>query len=247
MASAHHHEHKSQLESALIAVPDHVTGPGPAEVDSAPEAAPEFALRPWGAPAVARAPLPVFLRRMTRWQADLHRAELATLHLVGNTWRHGTAYDEYRNFLTRLSEHAGLTGFDLILAENTETVGMAYGARLDRSGAFWRHFADDLPDALDVLTAQGQVFAVLELMVLPAYRRQGIARRLLSSLLDRSGSELATALVSPDNEAGHAAYLAWGWARIGRLGPPDGTSPYDVLVAQVPRKPRGAAPYELTP
>ncbi|WP_189861876.1 GNAT family N-acetyltransferase [Streptomyces poonensis] len=171
---------------------------------------------------------------MTRWQADLHREDLANLYLTANSCQRGTAYDDYQHFLGRLTEHMRLVGFDLVVAESRETVGMAYGAPLDRPGTFWRHFVGDLPGTIDNLTAQGQAFAVLELMVLPAYRRLGIAGRLLTTLLNRSGLKLATALVPPDNRIAHAAYRAWGWAGIGRLRLPDGPPAYDVLAIRMP-------------
>lgn len=60
---------------------------------------------------------------------------------------------------------------------------------------------------------------ILTLAVLPAQRRQGIARALLTAAGERAAADGATALfleVALRNEAAHALYVACGFAPVGR-------------------------------
>lgn len=64
----------------------------------------------------------------------------------------------------------------------------------------------------------GEDAEVLTLGVLPASRRQGIARGLLSDLFSRaqaSGAARVMLEVAADNEAAHALYLSMGFVRDG--------------------------------
>ncbi len=66
-----------------------------------------------------------------------------------------------------------------------------------------------------------------ELMVLPAFRRQGIATRLRERLLERRPADLVVTTLdldgddAPTEAAGHVL-RAWGWSRLGTLAPAPG-------------------------
>ncbi|WP_329423580.1 GNAT family N-acetyltransferase [Streptosporangium sp. NBC_01495] len=73
-------------------------------------------------------------------------------------------------------------------------------------------------------------FAVIELDVRKDYRRRGIGRQLLETLLAQQDvASYATLLADPDAPA-HAMYRRWGWQVVGpvRAAPDSRTS--DALV-----------------
>ncbi|WP_329133866.1 GNAT family N-acetyltransferase [Streptomyces sp. NBC_01476] len=163
----------------------------------------------------------VFTRRLSRWQAEQQRDEIADLYVEAY---HGPAGEEFSHreaFLARFDHDTAREGFDMVAASEGATVGAAYGFRLDRADNWWRNFTGNPPPRLEELTASGQVFALAELMVRPAYRRQGVAARLMEQLLLRSEATLASALVDPGEPGAGSALRALGWDRIGeaRFGP----------------------------
>src|SRR5579884_1879738 len=125
----------------------------------------------------------VFLRRLSRWQADANREALADLFVEAYEEPPGEEFRNRGGFLERLSDHVQRPGFDLLLAEDGPPVGCVYGFPLHRDGSWWHDFDGTLPEDIEELTASGRVFAVVELMVRPRYRRAGTATRLVSRLL----------------------------------------------------------------
>ncbi|MFE5870090.1 GNAT family N-acetyltransferase [Streptomyces roseifaciens] len=188
----------------------------------------------------------VFFRRLSRWQADQYRDQLADLHVTAyarphvghggphegpHGGPHGGPGSEPRvepfhsrdRFRERLAEHSARPGFDLVVADAGGPVGCAYGYPLARDSVRWQGFLGPVPGELEELTAAGRVFAVAELVVAPRHRRQGIGRRLHDRLLSGSGAALAALVMDPSDahtpEAG-AARRAWGWQRAGQVRPP---------------------------
>ena len=163
----------------------------------------------------------VFLRRLSRWQAEQQREALADLWVEAYRGVVGHRFRDRQDFLRRFADELSLTGFDMVIAgaaggSAADTVGCAYGFRADRSDESWQHLnAGALPEA-EELTASGQVFAVAELMVLPAHRREGIATRMLDLLLTRADSALALARVEGDGGRAGAAFRSWGWTPVAR-------------------------------
>ncbi|GAB2811477.1 GNAT family N-acetyltransferase [Streptomyces daliensis] len=178
----------------------------------------------------------VFLRRVTRWQAERDRENLADLHVAAYTTHSGNDFGARLTFLDRLVRDTQEPGFDLVMAEGNTAQGYGYGFRVGRDGAWWDGFVGTLPGALVELTARGGVYALTELMVLPPYRRAGVATKILKELLANCGAILATALVSPDNSMAQSVYRAWGWTVIGQRRPSLGVPPQDVLVQLVPQR-----------
>ncbi|MFF7726049.1 GNAT family N-acetyltransferase [Streptomyces sp. NPDC008001] len=188
----------------------------------------------------------VFLRRLSRWQADQYRDQLADLHVTayaeprveprvesgtgpgtgpgsGTELRGEPPVEPFHSrsrFRERLAEHSARPGFDLVVADAGGPVGCAYGYPLPRDSARWHGFAGPVPGPLEELTAAGRVFAVAELVVAPRHRRQGIGRRLHDRLLSGSGAALAALVLSPADAhapAAEAARRSWGWQPAGRL------------------------------
>lgn len=167
----------------------------------------------------------VFTRRMSRWQAEQQQEAVADVFVEAY---HGSPGEEFRDrqaFLRRFTADTRRPGFDMVVASERRMTGAAYGFALDRSDNHWRDLTGELPSQIEELTASGQVFALAELMVLPAFRRQGIATRLMSQLLLRSDAALVTALVPADGDAAHSALGAWGWTRVGDVRPAGPSTP----------------------
>ena len=171
----------------------------------------------------------VFFRRLSRWQADGDREELADLHVTAYEEPPGEEYRDRERFLARLAQDVQRPGFDMVAADDEdgdddEPAGVAYGYPLHRDGSWWRGFVGLLPDEVEELTASGKVFAVAELMVLPELRRRGIGGRLQERLLAAADAELAVVLLDPDNTVAQAAFRSWGWGELGELRPGTGDS-----------------------
>jgi ribosomal protein S18 acetylase RimI-like enzyme len=62
-------------------------------------------------------------------------------------------------------------------------------------------------------------------MVLPGFRRGGVATRLVEQLLVRTDAALVAVRVDPANEGALAALRSWGWTRLGALNAPVATVP----------------------
>ncbi len=164
----------------------------------------------------------VFLRRLTRWQADQQREAVADLQAAAYRRGPGREFHDRRVFLDRFEEHVQRPGFDMVIASSTGLAGCVYGFPPDRDGEFWRGFRGGLSAEVEELTALGRVFAVAELMVLPAFRRTRVATRLQNLLLTRSTAQLATVLIEPGNTPARTAYRSWGWTKLGELAPMGG-------------------------
>ncbi|MEU6844842.1 GNAT family N-acetyltransferase [Streptomyces sp. NPDC046716] len=181
----------------------------------------------------------VFFRRLSRWQADGDREELADLYVSAYEEPPGEEYRNRERFLARLSEDAQRPRFDMVVADDAEgdddePAGVAYGYPLHRDGSWWRGFVGVLPDEVEELTASGKVFAIAELMVLPEHRRRGIGTRLQERLLAASDADLAVALVDPAGVEAQAAFQAWEWERFGELRPDPGASVLQVFTRVLP-------------
>ena len=114
--------------------------------------------------------------------------------------------------------HAGRDGYRLVTAtgEDGTVVGFSWGY-LGQAGQFWTDLVTrTLPPGV-VVTWVGGHFEVVELAVLPAFRRQGLGRRLHDTLID--GVRRRCLLSTSDDEDDPAVrlYRAAGWQTLGRL------------------------------
>ncbi|MER5946599.1 hypothetical protein ABT127_11095 [Streptomyces sp. NPDC001904] len=158
----------------------------------------------------------VYLRRLTRWQAEQQRQDVADMYVTAYRGAAGAEYSDRGGFLRRFERNVGHDGFDMTVADASGLVGCGYGYRLDRDGAWWADYPVEVSPQTEELTASGRVFALTELMVLPGYRRQGVATRLGELLLSRHSHDLVVAGVDPDvASAGFRDLLrAWGWKEL---------------------------------
>ncbi len=108
-------------------------------------------------------------------------------------------------------------GFGVATASaGDELVGFAYGHRLPPTTRWWQGFLEPVPAEL-ATEYDGRTFAIIDVAVRPGWRRQGIGRRLLDTLLASRSEERATLAVQPWAEESHIFYKRLGWHYVGRL------------------------------
>ncbi len=162
-------------------------------------------------------------------QAGAHAEDLQALHagVCGNQPDGGFAR-RYRvlrrqpGFVLAEASHGGFL------------VGYAFGVPLRPSTSWWRELTTPLPD--EVTTEHpGRTFALVELLVRPSWRRQGIAATLHDLILEDRPEERATLTVPPTATPAQQAFRKWGWRKIARTrdgGP--GSPVSDVLITLLP-------------
>ncbi|MEV2234796.1 hypothetical protein AB0H69_40380 [Streptomyces phaeochromogenes] len=180
----------------------------------------------------------VYLRRLSRWQAEQQRAAVADVYVTAYRGAAGAEYRDRQGFLDRFEQHVQRLGFDMMVADAGGLVGCAYGFRVERTGEWWSDFRGELPTDIEELTASGRTFLLAELMVLPAHRRHGVATLMGERLLARLEADLVVAAVDlerPDDgedrdgedgdggsrpaNAAQETVRAWGWSKLGLLAP----------------------------
>jgi GNAT superfamily N-acetyltransferase len=167
----------------------------------------------------------VFVRRLSRWQGEQQREAVADVYVESYRQVHGEEFRDREEFLRTFADDVQRPGFDMMVASGRKPAAYAYGFLLDRAGEWWRSLGQDVPWDVEELTVSGQVFALAEVMVLPAFRREGVATRLVEQLLIRTDAALVTVRVDPANEAALGALRSWGWTRLGAVAPPVTTVP----------------------
>ena len=94
-------------------------------------------------------------------------------------------------------------------------VGYAFGMPLRPSTSWWRQLTTPLPE--EVTTEHpGRTFALVELLVRAAWRRQGIAGTLHDLILENRPEERATLTVPPAATPAQHAFRKWGWRKVAR-------------------------------
>jgi GNAT superfamily N-acetyltransferase len=113
-------------------------------------------------------------------------------------------------------------------------VGYACGMPLRPSTSWWKELTTPLPDET-VAEHSGRTFALTELLVRAAWRRQGIGRSLQNLILGGRPEERATLTVPPGAGPAQQAFRRYGWNKVARTrGPDPGTPVLDVLVMALP-------------
>ncbi|MGD6744301.1 GNAT family N-acetyltransferase [Streptomyces sp. BH106] len=163
----------------------------------------------------------VYLRRLSRWQAEQQREEVADVYVAAYRAAAGSEYRDRTSFLRRFEQHVRHDGFDMVVADSPGVVGCAYGYRMERDGAWWADFPVEVTRQTEELTASGRVFVLTQLMVLPAHRHRGVATRLGDLLFSRHTQDLVVAGVDADRRAAGVGQLlrAWGWKALPASGP----------------------------
>ncbi|MFI9760927.1 GNAT family N-acetyltransferase [Streptomyces sp. NPDC051963] len=158
----------------------------------------------------------VHLRRLSRWQAEQQRETVADAYVMAYGSGGDGDQQDRRVFLRGFAADVQRAGFDMVVADSAGLVGCAYGYRLDRTGTEWSGFAGEQRPRTVEFTASSRVFALAEVMVLPAHRRRGIATLLVERLLSRPSTDLVVASVDRRLGTGPREMLrAWGWKELG--------------------------------
>ncbi|MET7360417.1 hypothetical protein ABZS76_18480 [Streptomyces sp. NPDC005562] len=161
----------------------------------------------------------VFLRRLSRWQAEQQREAVADLYVEAFRGSGGAGQGSRQDFLRRFEHDVQQTDFDMVVADAGGLVGCLYGYRAERSGEWWEGFRGVLPAEVAEQTASGRVFRLGELMVAPAGRRTGVASRLRTLLLTRHTSEVVVTVIKRDDDVGREVLRAWDWRELGEFAP----------------------------
>ncbi len=134
--------------------------------------------------------------------------------------------DEFiRQFPWFVDRWSGLPGFTCTIGTDStgEAVGFAYGAPAVEGREWWREHLDQAP-------AASSTYAVSELMVRPAWRKQGISRLLHDALLADRPEALAVLLVDPDHPQVQKLYESWGYKQVGFRQPFADSPRYAVML-----------------
>ncbi|GAA2979215.1 GNAT family N-acetyltransferase [Kitasatospora sp. NPDC127116] len=125
-------------------------------------------------------------------------------------------------------------GFRAAIAFDDETVvGMAYGYPLSANTGWWDTLIDPVPG--DLRHEDGKrTFGLFELAVRPPWRRQGIASHMHRVLIEGLDNARVLLNARPEATGAQAAYLAWGYRRVGSAIPWEGAARHDVMVLDLP-------------
>lgn len=134
-------------------------------------------------------------------------------------------------FAERFSGQAAAAGFALVEARSgTDLAGIAFGVTLQPTSPWWHNLLEPLSEAV-ATEHPGRTFAVVELLVRDAWRRQHIAQEMHDLLLLGRSEERATLTVLPAAIPAQRAYAKWGWHHVARKrNPLPGSPVFDVLV-----------------
>jgi GNAT superfamily N-acetyltransferase len=131
-------------------------------------------------------------------------------------------------FVERTTGQARSPGFTLIAGHwAAELAGFSFGLPFT-AGRWWRGAEGEAPAEL----VNTDNFAVIELVVLPRFRDQGLAGRLFRTLLADRPEPYAT-LVAEKRGRARAMYDRWGWRAVQSDRPSPDVAELDVLVKQL--------------
>lgn len=139
---------------------------------------------------------------------------------------------EVAEFLDRLDDQLNRPGFRLaIAAADAAVIGFSFGFLLPADTHWWTDELKPLPDEFTHENGQ-RTFAIIELAVRARFRRRGVGSRLHATLSDRLTAERITLAVRPEPEAApaRAAYVAWGYRKVGQAQPWYGAPIYDTMM-----------------
>ncbi|GLX06656.1 GNAT family N-acetyltransferase [Microbispora sp. NBRC 16548] len=139
-------------------------------------------------------------------------------------------------FMDRTRVQAGAYGFELVtaVASTGDVAGFSFGLTFP-AGRWWAGKVS--PPPAQVL--HSTKMAVIELVLLPEYRRQGHGHQLLNEVLSRRPEPYAMLTAHPEAPA-HALYLRWGWEIVGTCQGAADAPKMDVMVLDLTRQMRRA-------
>lgn len=142
--------------------------------------------------------------------------------------------DQVAAFAAALPGETSRPGFALVVADDVgELVGAAYGWTMT-AGRWWTRADVEPPADLRAVDK----FAIMEWVVRPDRRGEGIGGQLMRRLLDGRPEQWATLASNPAAPA-RAIYQRTGWRQVGGSAMPDGR-PTHLLVLPLPATPFGA-------
>ncbi|WP_182887410.1 GNAT family N-acetyltransferase [Microbispora sp. H10885] len=140
---------------------------------------------------------------------------------------HGGPLFSRDRFLERTRAQVEQAGFELLAALDAGTgalAGFSFGLTFGED----RWWGGEVSEAPAEVKAVPDV-AVIELVLLPAYRGHGHGKRLLAEFVAPRPEPYATLLSHPDAPA-HAMYEHWGWQVVGTCRPAPDAPVMDVMV-----------------
>jgi ribosomal protein S18 acetylase RimI-like enzyme len=169
-------------------------------------------------------------------RAAAHTQEFQALHAEVYAAPPYSRADDAARFAERFAVQCRQPGFVLAEARHGGyLVGYACGMPLRTSTSWWRQLTAPLPGDI---TAErpGRTFALVELLVRPSWRRQGIAQTLHDLILAGRPEERATLTVLPAAGPAQNAFRKWGWRKVARTRDSDPDAPVsDVLLTELHR------------
>ncbi|MEV6927081.1 GNAT family N-acetyltransferase [Dactylosporangium sp. NPDC051485] len=168
------------------------------------------------------------IRPLTGADITTRSGELAQMYsIVYREPPYNEPEQQANTFSEQLAEQCGRPGFLFLAAEAPDGAfaGFAYGFTFP-PGRWWRSASTE-PER----TRGHQKFAILEWVVLPQWRRQGVGSCLFACLLNGRTEPFGT-LCSNPRSAARGIYRTWGWKQVGTTAPPN-IAPMDVLIKAI--------------
>ncbi len=136
--------------------------------------------------------------------------------------------DEFNQRFPWFVNHwSSMEGFSCVVAyDGQEPIGFIYGAPLSAGREWWREHIVPAPE-------DSSTFAVSELMVRPAWQKQGHSTRLHDELVADRPEALAVLLVDTEHPKVQALYESWGYAKVGDRRPFADSPLYAVMVREL--------------
>ncbi|MCD0450384.1 GNAT family N-acetyltransferase [Actinocorallia sp. API 0066] len=117
----------------------------------------------------------------------------------------------------RTTNQATAPGFATVTARrDVHLIGFAYGLPLPPRTRWWHELTPPRPPEWTAETGT-RTFALIDLAVHPAERRQGLGKHLVDELLGSRRENRATLATDPNKRHIQEMYERWGWQNVGRV------------------------------
>ncbi|MFF3460584.1 GNAT family N-acetyltransferase [Streptomyces sp. NPDC002730] len=144
---------------------------------------------------------------------------------------YGEGPRDVADFLERFDRERRTPGFRITAADQDGlNVGFTYGYELQSETSWWEGFVDTKPAEAFTREDGHRTFVIMELAVLPAQRRHGLATQMHAKLLDGLQTERVTLAVRPEAEPALTLYKNLGYSLVGHSRPWDDSPLYQVLI-----------------
>lgn len=158
--------------------------------------------------------MPTTVKSLTRKQIDADtRKALARIYLAayGDASLPESRLDAENFVSSTIARHSRRAGFRMVLATTDDEIsGYGYGFT-GRHGQFWSDWLSGTAPADIVESWVGDHFELVDIVVDPAHRGQGIAGLLHDNLVEGLPQERALLATAPDDGAAARLYAGRGW------------------------------------